>query len=451
MDRRVFGIETEFGVTCTFQGQQRLNPDEIGRYLFRGVVSWGRSSNVFLANGARLYLDVGSHPEYATAECDDLLDLVAHDKAGEIVVASLVTDAEAQLAEEGIRGEISLFKNNTDSAGNSYGCHENFLIPRNDRFGELLGVLIPFLTSRTIFCGAGAVVETPQGHRYTMAQRAGHIWEGVSSATTRSRPMINTRDEPHADGERYRRLHVIVGDTNMSQYATFLKVGATAAILQMFEADVVFRDLTLANPVKALRDIAYDPSCTETVRLSNGRDLTGLDIQWEYLERAMRFSRSHGFPPQIERALGMWEYVLSRLEQDPMSLGREVDWVTKLQLIERHRARHELTLGDPRTMMLDLAYHRIHPDKGLFSKLEEKNLVERLVGTEDVTTAVTTAPATTRAHLRGKFVKAAMAKKRDYTVDWVHLKINDRVQQTVVCKDPLAATDERVDLLIDQL
>jgi proteasome accessory factor A len=451
MDRRVFGIETEFGVTCTFQGQRRLNPDEIGRYLFRSVVSWGRSSNVFLENGARLYLDVGSHPEYATAECDDLLDLVAHDKAGEIVVAGLATDAEAQLAKEGIRGEISLFKNNTDSAGNSYGCHENFLIPRNDRFDELLAVLLPFLTSRTIFCGAGAVVDTPQGHRYSMAQRADHIWEGVSSATTRSRPMINTRDEPHADGDRYRRLHVIVGDTNMNQYATYLKVGATAAVLQMFEADVVFRDLTLANPVKAVRDIAYDPSCTQTVRLKNGRELTGLDIQWEYLERAMRFSRSHGFPAQVERAVQMWEHVLTKLEQDPMLLGREVDWVTKLQLIERHRARHELTLGDPRTQMLDLAYHRIHGDKGLFSKLEERDLVEQLVSTEDVKTAVTTAPTTTRAHLRGKFVKAAIAKKRDYTVDWVHLKINDRVQQTVVCKDPLAATDDRVDLLIDQL
>jgi proteasome accessory factor A len=451
MDRRVFGIETEFGVTCTFQGQRRLNPDEVGRYLFRKVVTWGKSSNVFLENGSRLYLDVGSHPEYATAECDDLLDLVAHDKAGEVVVAGLVADAEEQLAAEGIRGEISLFKNNLDSAGNSYGCHENFLVPRNGRFNELVELLIPFLASRTVYCGAGAIVESAQGPRYSMAQRADHIWEGVSSATTRSRPMINTRDEPHADGERFRRLHVIVGDTNMSQYATYLKVGAMAAMLQMFEADVVFRDLTLANPIRAIRDIAHDPTCTTTVRLANGRDLTAIDLQWEYLERAMRFSRSFGFPPQIERAIGMWEHVLTGLENDPMQLGREVDWVTKLQLLDRHQSRHDLSLGDPRTAMLDLAYHHVHPQKGLFAKLEQKGLVEQLVSPERIQAAVSTAPATTRAHLRSRFVKAAQAKGRDYTVDWVHLKINDRAQRTVVCKDPLAFTDDRVDLLIAEL
>jgi proteasome accessory factor A len=202
MERRIFGIENEYGITCTFEGQRRLTPDEVARYLFRKVVSWGRSSNVFLSNGSRLYLDVGSHPEYATPECDHVRELVVHDKAGERIVEGLVADAQERLAEEGIDGEIYVFKNNTDSAGNSYGCHENYLVGRAGEFQQLSDVLIPFLVSRQITCGAGKVVTTSKGATYCVSQRADHIWEGVSSATTRSRPIINTRDEPHADAER---------------------------------------------------------------------------------------------------------------------------------------------------------------------------------------------------------------------------------------------------------
>ena len=218
VQRRIMGIETEFGVTCTFHGHRRLSPDEVARYLFRRVVSWGRSSNVFLRNGARLYLDVGSHPEYATAECDSLIQLVTHDRAGERVLEDLLIDAEQRLADEGIGGDIYLFKNNTDSAGNSYGCHENYLIVRAGEFSRISDVLLPFLVTRQLICGAGKVLQTPKAATFCLSQRAEHIWEGVSSATTRSRPIINTRDEPHADAEKYRRLHVIVGDSNMCEY-----------------------------------------------------------------------------------------------------------------------------------------------------------------------------------------------------------------------------------------
>src|SRR6204780_3172880 len=250
MERRIFGLENEYGVTCPLRGQRRLSPDEVARYLFRRVVSWGRSSNVFLENGARLYLDVGSHPEYATPECDSITDLVAHDKAGERILDHLVTGAEARLREEGIRGVIYLFKNNTDSAGNSYGCHENYLTSRRDDFAHYAEVLIPFLISRQIYAGAGKVLQTARGAQYCISQRAEHIWESVSSATTRSRPIINTRDEPHADAERYRRLHVIVGDSNMSEYATYLKRGTTDLVLRMIEAGVVPPDVTLDNPIR---------------------------------------------------------------------------------------------------------------------------------------------------------------------------------------------------------
>ena len=448
MDRRIFGIENEYGVTCTLRGQRRLSPDEVARYLFRRVVSWGRSSNVFLENGARLYLDVGSHPEYATPECDNLLELVAHDKAGERVLESLVTSAEERLAEEGIRGEIFLFKNNTDSAGNSYGCHENFLVSRHGDFQRMVDTLIPFFVTRQIFAGAGKLLQTARGPMFSMAQRSEHIWEGVSSATTRSRPIINTRDEPHADAERYRRLHVIAGDSNMSEYATYAKVGTAAAILQMIEDDVVFRDVTIENPIRAIREISHDTTCRRKIRLQNGRELSALDIQWEYLERALRYARSPGFPAPVQKAVEMWEHLLTGLEKDPLSLDREVDWVIKYHLIERSREKWDLPLAHPKLALIDLSYHDVNRGRGLYYIMERRGYVDRAVTDAAIASAMMVPPQTTRARLRGEFIKAAKAKKRDFTVEWVHLKLNDQAQRTVLCKDPFKAVDERVEKLI---
>ncbi len=452
MDRRIYGLENEYGVTCTLRGQRRLSPDEVARYLFRRVVSWGRSSNVFLANGARLYLDVGSHPEYATPECDSLTDLVAHDKAGERILEQLLESAEQRLAEEGIRGDIYLFRNNTDSAGNSYGCHENYLTSRHDDLSHYTEVLIPFLVSRQIYAGAGKVLQTARGAQFSMAQRAEHIWEGVSSATTRSRPIINTRDEPHADSDRYRRLHVIVGDSNMSEYATFLKVGAAALILRMLEdPTVVLRDMTLENPIRAIREISHDITCTRRVRLANGREASALEIQSEYLQRALRYAENHDLDPQEKQALGMWEHVVTGLERDPLSLDREIDWVTKHNLIEAYRERHDLPLSHPRVALLDLQYHDISRSRSVFYKLQRAGRVERIVTDAAIDEAVDTPPQTTRARLRGEFIRRAKERKRDYTVDWVHLKLNDQAQRTVLCKDPFKAHDERVERLIESL
>jgi len=451
MERRIFGIENEYGVTCTLRGQRRLSPDEVARYLFRRVVSWGRSSNVFLENGARLYLDVGSHPEYATPECDNLYDLVAHDKAGERVLESLLRSAEQRLIEEGIRGEIYLFKNNTDSAGNSYGCHENYLVGRHADFQKMVDTLIPFLVSRQIFAGAGKLLHTARGTVFSIAQRAEHIWEGVSSATTRSRPIINTRDEPHADAERYRRLHVIAGDSNMSEYTTYAKVGTVAALLQMIEDGVVFRDLTLENPIRAIREISHDPTCRRRVRLANGRELSALDIQWEYLDRAIRYARSPGFPAPVQQAVDMWEQLLAGLEKDPLSLDREVDWVVKYHLINSFRMRENLPMSSPKLALLDLAYHDVRQERGIYHLMVEKGLLDRVVTDAAINNAMVRPPQTTRARLRGEFIKAAKARKRDFTVDWVHLKLNDQAQRTVLCKDPFRAVDERVDKLIRSL
>src|SRR5271167_338829 len=450
MDRRIFGLENEYGVTCTLRGQRRLSPDEVARYLFRRVVSWGRSSNVFLENGARLYLDVGSHPEYATPECDKISDVVVHDKAGEWILGGLVSGAQARLREEGIRGEVYLFKNNTDSVGNSYGCHENYLTERNDEFNRYTEVLIPFLVSRQIYAGAGKVLQTARGAVFCLSQRAEHIWEGVSSATTRSRPIINTRDEPHADAERFRRLHVIVGDSNMSEYATFLKVGTTSILLAMLEdSSTVLRDLTLENPIRAIREISHDITCQRRVRLANGREMRAIDIQSEYLERALRFRDRRGLLPEEDLALDMWERALSAIETGNLDkIAREIDWVTKYQLIERYRAKHDLPLSSPRVAQLDLAYHDVHRGRGLYYLLQRRGAVARTARDIDIFEAKSVPPQTTRARLRGEFIRRAQERRRDFTVDWVHLKLNDQAQRTVLCKDPFRSVDERVEKLI---
>lgn len=452
MRRRIFGLETEYGITCTLRGQRRLTPDEVARYLFRSVVAWGRSSNVFLENGGRLYLDVGSHPEFATPECDSILDVVLYDRAGDAILNDLVVNAEKRLHDEGIRGTIYLFKNNTDSAGNSYGCHENFLVHRSAEPDDYLSSFIPFLVSRQIYAGAGKILSTPKGPVYALSQRAEHIWEDVSSATTRSRPIINTRDEPHADAEEFRRLHVIVGDTNMSEYATFLKVGTAACVLRMLEErPEIFRDLTLENPIRAIREISSDMTCRRLVRLKNGKEMSALDLQSYFLNLAIEFETSHGFDDLETSALREWVAVMEALETNPMVLDDRIDWVIKYQLLNRYCERHNVPLDSMQAQAVDLQYHDIDTSRGLFHKLTSRGLVRHMVNDSDIHRAKNWAPSSTRAHLRGEFIRKAKEKNRDFTVDWVHLKLNEQVQRTVVCKDPFLNSDERVSRLIESL
>ncbi|MEI8147895.1 MAG: Pup--protein ligase [Actinomycetes bacterium] len=455
MHRRIFGLETEYGITYSFNGQRRLSPDDVSRVLFRKVVAWGRSSNVFLENGSRLYLDVGSHPEYATAECDNLYDLVAQDGAGERILQSLVTSAQQQLSDEGSNGSIFLFRNNTDSAGNSYGCHENYCTEREEDLGRHEQFFIPFLVSRQIWSGAGKVVTTAsRGTHFGLSQRAEHIWESISSATTRSRPIINTRDEPHADPEKYRRLHVIVGDSNMSEFATFVKVGASCLILSMIEdRHTILRDLTLEQPIKAFREISMDPfgdgHCK--VRLANGREMTALELQEEICERVEAYVVKREIPSDQLEALRLWRGVLTQLRLDPMVLADRLDWVAKYRLIEALRTREQLPLTDPKIQLLDLLYHDTDPQRGLYHRLAAKGNLIRMVDESVVQSAVTQAPETTRARMRGAFVRRAKEKNRDFTVDWVHLKLNDQVQRTVLLKDPFKSHDDRFERLLNSL
>ena len=354
MERRIFGLENEYGVTCTLRGQRRLSPDEVARYLFRKVVSLGPQLQR-LPRERRPPLPRRRQPprvRHARVRLDPR-PRRARQGGGALSSSTCSSSAEQRLREEGIRGVIYLFKNNTDSAGNSYGCHENYLTSRRDDFGHYAEVLIPFFVSRQIYAGAGKVLQTARGAIYCISQRAEHIWEGVSSATTRSRPIINTRDEPHADAERFRRLHVIVGDSNMSEYATFLKVGATSILLRMLEDPrVVLRDMTLENPIRAIREISHDPTCKRKVRLANGRELLGPrdpDRVPQPGPALRRPARASARSRSRRSACGSTASTGHR--EGSVSLDRECDWVIKHKLIEAYRDRHDLPLTHPKVAL----------------------------------------------------------------------------------------------------
>jgi len=448
------GLETEYGVTCVVDGQRRLSPDEVARYLFRKVVVWGRSSNVFLPNGGRLYLDVGSHPEYATAECDNLSDLIKQDQAGDRIVEELAVSAEIRLNAEGIKGQIHLFKNNMDAAGNSYGCHENFSVSRKKNFEEVTESIIPFLITRQIFCGAGKWISSSKGANFQISQRAEHMWESVSSATTRSRPIINTRDEPHADPEEYRRLHIIVGDSNMSETTTVLKVATTELMLRAAELGLLKDKFTIENPIKTIREISNDLKFRNSFRLSSGREITALQMQNEMYNIVLSMP---GLDEILEKpfyryALNLWRRSLDALESEDYSLvDMELDWMIKRKFMNSYKEKHQLNDMDSRLILLDISYHNIRKDRGLFYILEKSGMAKTLITNNDVNSAMENPPETTRAALRGRFIKVAQEKKRDFTVDWVNLKINDQQQSSIACKDPFKNIDERVDKLIAAL
>jgi proteasome accessory factor A len=451
--RRIMGLETEFGLHFDAPNSRAVTPEEVAGHLFHSVVEWGRSSNVFLTNGSRLYIDVGAHPEYATAECDSLSDLVAYDKAGERIVHDLVAKGEARLASAGLEGSIYLYKNNTDSAGNSYGCHENYLVRRRADFKAFASVMLPFFLSRQVVTGSGCITRTPQGSHYSFSPRADHMWEGMSSATTRSRPMINTRDEPHAHADLYRRMHVIVGDSTMTEPTTRLKMGSTDLLLRILEARLKLPELALANEMQAIRTIAHDVTGAATVELADGRHMTGADLQEACLTAVRdRLDDVVERTEETDQLLDLWERGIAAVRSgDPSHVETELEWAVKFRLLERYRDRLGCALDDPRLARLEMAFHDVSPTRGLFNRLQADGLVSRVVAEEDIVRATTEPPATTRAALRGRFVREALASGRDYTVDWVHLKLSGSDPRTVLLKDPFRNVDERVDVLLEAL
>lgn len=453
MRRRIFGLETEYGLTCASTTGQAppLDAEQAAQVLFEPLVRAGRSTNVFLANGGRLYLDVGAHPEYATAECADLWDLLAQVRAGSSMLAELADQANRTLSARDIPGSIHLFANNLDSQGNSFGCHENYLLRRSRDFREMADALVSFLVTRQIICGAGALTVRDEGDglTYTFSARADQIDDALSGATTRSRPIINTRDEPLSDSTAYRRLHVIVGDTNIAEPTTALKVASTDLVLAALEGGVDLGDLALADPMSAIRTISTDLSGQSTVLLSDGRALTAAQIQAEIKARVLLHLGHEPLPDLYRYLVDLWERAILAVQTaDWRGIDTEIDYAIKKKILDAYQERTGAPLSDPKVSRLALAYHDITGDD-LRARLEETGMMLRLTSPAQIQAAKEVAPPT-RARLRGQAIAAAIDARRDLGADWVTLRL-EGAGQTVNLTDPFATTDPRVDSLIDSI
>lgn len=443
MHRRIMGLESEYGFLFTNTGDRIFPPERALEYLFQGIMQNSWSRDAFLPNGGRIYQDTGSHPEYSTPECDQVRDVVIHDKAGERILSRAVETVSHQLEVEGIDGHLYVLKNNTDSAGNSYGCHENYLIDRNVTFWRLSRTLIPFFVSRQILTGAGGLVrKADESVRFVISPRSLHIREKISCSTTSSRPIINTRDEPHSDPQKYRRLHIIVGDSNMSEISDLLKVGTTALVLEVIEGGGLHDRMSLEDPIRAIREISEDPTLSVRVRLESGLELTALEIQESYLEACRDFFHKEGTTPAVRDMLDLWEKILFDLSKwnEPV-LGREIDWVIKWRLLTRYRDRKGGNWEDPALAMLDYQYHDVHEEKGLYNLLRKAGCVDRIAGDSEILSAMEKPPQTTRARLRGAHIREAMEHHRSYTVDWTYMRLNDPPQETLHWADPFNAAE----------
>ena len=459
MRRRVGGLETEFGLVCVrADGSRALEPEAAARELFRPVVAMGRSSNVFLRNAARLYLDVGSHPEYATAECDDWWELVAQDRAGERIFSDLTVQANDALAADGQDARIHLLKNNVDSVGNAFGSHENYLVDRRGEFTRLPQFLLPFLVTRQIITGAGGVVRpatTDGAHpddqdaqaRFVFSRRSDHMWEAVSSATTRTRPIINTRDEPHGDPTRFRRLHVIVGDSTMSEVSTYLRFATTDLVLRAIESGRALPELALHDDIAAIRAVARDLGGTAPIPTAKGGTTTAIEVQQRWLDHVTDFAEE-----SEQEILEMWQKGIDAVRTGDRSWAAEnLDWAIKERLFGQVTERRGIDLADPAIERLDLAYHDIDPSHGVFHALQRRGLAPRRLPEERIEAARATAPTTTRAHLRGQVVTAAQEHGVDHVVDWTTLRLTRPGATPVQVMDPFATELPAVDALLAEI
>jgi proteasome accessory factor A len=478
---KVCGIETEYGVAL--RGAADANPVLASSMLINGYVEhrkigWdfddetpGRDArgfaregaappevethlvNTVLTNGARYYVD-HAHPEYSTPECADALELVCADKAGERVLARSMQAARRILP---VGQEIVVYKNNSDGKGNSYGTHENYLVDRSVPFASLVRHLLPWFVTRQVFTGAGKLGAengaSPVG--FQISQRADFFEEEVGLETTLKRPIVNTRDEPHADPQKYRRLHVIAGDANLCEVATYLKVGTTAIVLALIEDDFVDKDLSVVGPVAAMRVVSHDPTCRAPIELADGGTCTAVDLQWEFLRLARKYADETGLEACGGETVGndvldRWESVLSALERDPAMLDGQLDWVTKLGLLRAYVERDAISWDDPKLSLLDLQYHDIRPDRSLYERLVRAGKVERLVEEADVTTAMTEPPSTTRAFFRGR----CLAKWPDAIVaanwDSLILDVGSDPLRRIPMLEPLRGSRAHVEGLFEE-
>jgi proteasome accessory factor PafA2 len=486
--RRVMGTETEFGISV--QGQPTANPmvassqivnayasstlrarrarwdfeeesplrDARGFDMSRDVADPSQLTdedlglaNVILTNGARLYVD-HAHPEYSTPECTNPLDVVKWDKAGEHVALDAMRFAAAVPS----TAPIVLYKNNTDNKGASYGAHENYLMRRTTAFSDIVRHLTPFFVSRQVVCGAGRVGIGQDGREdgFQISQRADYFEVEVGLETTLKRPIINTRDEPHADPEKYRRLHVIIGDANLAEISTYLKVGTTSLVLAMIEDRFVTADLAVQQPVRGLRDVSHDPTLKHLLTMNDGRRLTAVQLQLEYLDLAKKYVEDRlgsDADPQTVDVLARWESVLDRLERDPMLCARELDWVAKLRLLEQYRDRDGLTWDDAKLHAIDLQYADVRPDKGLYHRLVGLGRIERLLTDDEVVPAIMHPPVDTRAYFRGRCLEKFGDQIAAASWDSVIFDLPGRESlQRVPTIDPMRGSRAHVGELLDR-
>jgi Pup amidohydrolase len=475
---KVFGTETEYGIAAV--GQPDFNPVLSSSILISTYagslrrIRWDYEqesplrdargfepvqarevgdedlglANVILPNGARYYVD-HAHPEYSTPECLTPRDLVTHDKAGERVLERSLQELERST----VAGPaLQIYKNNSDGKGNSYGTHENYLVDRALPFGDIVRDLTPFFVSRQIFTGAGKLGAEGQWDArdrsiYQLTQRADFFETEVGLETTLKRPIINTRDEPHADPDRYRRLHVIVGDANMCEVATFLKIGSTALILKMIE-DAFLPDLTLESPVRSMHEVSRDITCTATITLADGRRLSALQLQWEYLEHAKKYVEREDDTPENREVVDRWEAVLASLESEPLTLHRELDWVAKYRLLEGYRERDGLAWSDHKLHLIDLQYHDVRRGKGLYNRLAAADKVDRITTDEAIDTAVMEPPENTRAYFRGRCISRYPDAIAAASWDSLIMDTGRDALQRIPMREPLRGTKAHVEELL---
>lgn len=405
--------------------------------------------NKILNNGARFYVD-HAHPEYSTPECSNVFDLLRYEKAGERILNRSCAAAN-QLIPNG--HTIIIYKNNSDRKGSSYGYHENYLLDRRTPFQLLAEHLMPFLVTRQIYSGAGKVgaengaAPVP----YQISQRADFFETEMGLDTMVKRPIINTRDEPHANRDRYRRLHVIIGDANMSEYTTYLKVGTTLVVLEMIEEGVLPAPLALRNPVRALRDVSHDLTCKLSLPMRNGTKMTAIDIQRCLWEAAQRYVETHAdCHPTYPGVVREWGHVLDRLEADPMDLHREIDWVMKMHLMRNYIDRRGSDWDDPRVAMMDLQYHDIRPEKSLYAILERNGGARRMLGEAEIVHAMDEPPEDTRAYFRGQCLKKF--KNQIFGVNWdsISFNVGDGPIKRIMMEEPLRGTKSHVQQLLER-
>jgi proteasome accessory factor PafA2 len=476
---KVIGTETEYGIAAV--GQPDFNPVLSSSMLISSYagslrrIRWdyedesplrdargfepvtGRElsdedlglANVILPNGARYYVD-HAHPEYSTPECLSPRSLVIHDKAGERILERSLAIVAAEIPSS---PALAIYKNNSDGKGNSYGTHENYLVDRATPFGDIVRDLTPFFVSRQIFTGAGKLGLEAQWdergkHVFQLTQRADFFETEVGLETTLKRPIINTRDEPHADPERYRRLHVIVGDANLCEVALFLKLGTTSIVLKMIE-DAFLPDFSLINPVAAIHDVSRDVSLKVQVALTDGRKMTALQLQWEYLELARKYVDREDDTPENQEVVERWEAVLHGLESDPRTLSAQLDWVAKLRLLEGYRERDGLAWSDAKLRAIDLQYHDVRRDRGLYHRLAHSGKVERLTTDEEVERAIMEPPEDTRAFFRGRCISKYPDAIAAASWDSLILDTGRDALQRIPMREPLRGTRAHVEELLD--